>query len=160
MTLAGGAQLFRFQDTKVRRPYFGGRSSPLSQPSTSPAFRGSGRSHCSHCSERGPLPPGANASFISEPHFGHLMALSLRSMTGILESRERDVHAKNQCPGIKFLSLPPPLCTTRPRLRWRPMLHRASGNKLRQSAKRNMSPRGQKRRMLQTSSECALGFGG
>jgi hypothetical protein len=62
------------------RPYSGGRSSLLSQPAASPVMRGSGRSHCSHRKERGPLPPGANARRISEPHCGHLMALGVRSM--------------------------------------------------------------------------------
>ena len=63
--------------------YFGGRSSPLSQPITSSALRGSSRSHCSHRSERSPLSPADNARCISEPHCGHLMALGLCSMVEI-----------------------------------------------------------------------------
>jgi hypothetical protein len=79
--------------------YFGGRSSPISQPITSSALRGSSRSHCSHRSERGPLSPGANARRISEPHCGHLMALGVCSMAAIiLNTRKRGVHAKNQRP--------------------------------------------------------------
>jgi hypothetical protein len=50
--------------------YFGGFSSLRSQPAASSVVIGSGRSHCSHRSERGPLPPGDKASFIGEPHFG------------------------------------------------------------------------------------------
>jgi hypothetical protein len=60
--------------------YFGGCNSPLSQPIASLVPRGSGRSHCSHRRERGPLPPGANARRISEPHCGHLIALGVCSM--------------------------------------------------------------------------------
>ena len=60
--------------------YFGGCNSPLSQPIASLVPRGSGRSHRSHRKERGPLPPGANASLISEPHCGHLMALGVCSI--------------------------------------------------------------------------------
>jgi hypothetical protein len=52
----------------------------LSQPIASLVPRGSGRSHCSHRRERGPLPPGANARRISEPHCRHLMALGVCSM--------------------------------------------------------------------------------
>lgn len=69
--------------------YFGGRSSPLSQPIASPALSGSGRSHCSHRNERGPLPPGANASRISEPHSGHRMALGVCSMRRFLITEKR-----------------------------------------------------------------------
>jgi hypothetical protein len=57
-------------------------------------LNGSGRSHCSHRNERGPLPPGADASVINEPHFRHLMALSVRSMVEIFEHSTLNVYAK------------------------------------------------------------------
>ena len=78
--------------------YFGGRSSPLSQPTISPALRGSSPSHCEHRSERGPLPPGPNARVISEPHCGHLMALGVSSIVTppILIWRQSVRHSKVQ----------------------------------------------------------------
>ena len=60
--LASGSQL--------RRPYFGGCSSLLSQLITRSVFSGSGRSQSKHCNVRGPSPPGGSAKVRGAPHMG------------------------------------------------------------------------------------------
>jgi hypothetical protein len=42
---------------QLRRPYFGGCSSPFSQPITLSVFSGSGRLHYEQLNLRGPSPP-------------------------------------------------------------------------------------------------------
>ena len=55
------------------RRYFGGCSSPLSQPITLSVLIGSGRSHSKHWNMRGPFPSeGAATNIRYAPHLGHL----------------------------------------------------------------------------------------
>ncbi len=59
-----------YTQVKKRRHYWGGFSSPCSQPLAVSVFKGSGRSHSKQWSERSPLPPGGRARTISEPQCG------------------------------------------------------------------------------------------
>ena len=81
---------------------FGGRSSPLSQPITSSALRGSSRSHCSHRSERGTPPPGANEDASANLTPGILRLWVSAPQREVLSTGTRRVHAKHQRPGIRF----------------------------------------------------------
>jgi hypothetical protein len=73
---AGGGQSFRFQDTKVRRPYFGGCSSLVSQRAALSVFSGSGPSQSKHWNVRGPLPPGGSARIKLAPQVGQVGLLA------------------------------------------------------------------------------------
>ena len=76
------------------RRYFGGCSSPLSQPITLSVLIGSGRSHSKHWNMRGPFPSeGAATNIRYAPHLGHLNR-STWPMSVILPPTRNLVHFK------------------------------------------------------------------